>query len=508
MTKILLIPFLFLAFIATAQTPDEGLRTAWFTQNGTARSNAIGGAIGSLGGDISVSNINPAGIAMYKTGEFVFTIGGMKNNNTFNYRDTVSKNDKGVFRYGTIGLVFPRNTSNNRNKANENFAISVIQLASFNNRIAYRGFNNYSSFSEQYIEELTKDNADTLAALSNYIFGSSLAFRTYLIDTSMKGNVFDGYKSLVPITTGVLQDYNALTRGGIHNINFTYAGYDGGKWYGGFGIDIPIISYRRDLNYSERDASNKPNNDFAYFNYTESLRSSGIGIGFKLGAIYKPKENLRIGLAFHSPQFIAVTDRIRSAMTTNTENYAHTKTETSDNLNDGDPGKRKYTLTTAYKIVGSISYIFNEVANVKKQRGFISADVELVNYRGARFARTDDQGYRIKNYYSSLHNTIKQIYKPNINFKVGGELKLNTFMLRAGMAYYGSPYDDDKLNVDRLIISGGIGYRNKGIFIDLSLSQTMINDAQFPYRLTDKANTYAVQTGNVQNVMMTVGFKF
>ena len=43
--------------------------------------------------------------------------------------------------------------------------------------------------------------------------------------------------------------------------------------------------------------------------------------------------------------------------------------------------------------------------------------------------------------------------------------------------------------------------------ICLSVAQSMINDAQFPYRLNDKANTYAVQTGNVQNIMMTVGFK-
>jgi hypothetical protein len=80
-------------------------------------------------------------------------------------------------------------------------------------------------------------------------------------------------------------------------------------------------------------------------------------------------------------------------------------------------------------------------------------------------------------------------------------------MLRLGAAYYGSPYADDNIKADKLLLSAGIGYRNKGMFIDLSVSQSVLNDAQFPYRLNDKANTYAVQTGNVQNVMMTVGFK-
>jgi hypothetical protein len=31
---------------------------------------------------------------------------GMKNNNEFNYRDSLRSNDKGIFRYGTIGMVF------------------------------------------------------------------------------------------------------------------------------------------------------------------------------------------------------------------------------------------------------------------------------------------------------------------------------------------------------------------------------------------------------------------
>ncbi len=57
---------------ALAQTPDDALRTAWFTQNGTARNIAIGGVNASLGGDITSANINPAGLGFYKTKEFVY----------------------------------------------------------------------------------------------------------------------------------------------------------------------------------------------------------------------------------------------------------------------------------------------------------------------------------------------------------------------------------------------------------------------------------------------------
>ena len=38
--------------------------------NTTARATAMGGAFGALGGDISVMNINPAGLALYNNSSF------------------------------------------------------------------------------------------------------------------------------------------------------------------------------------------------------------------------------------------------------------------------------------------------------------------------------------------------------------------------------------------------------------------------------------------------------
>ena len=58
-----------------AQEPADALRYSWYTSSGTARQQAIGGAMGSLGGDISATFVNPAGIGFYKTGDFVLTPG-------------------------------------------------------------------------------------------------------------------------------------------------------------------------------------------------------------------------------------------------------------------------------------------------------------------------------------------------------------------------------------------------------------------------------------------------
>jgi hypothetical protein len=87
-------------------------------------------------------------------------------------------------------------------------------------------------------------------------------------------------------------------------------------------------------------------------------------------------------------------------------------------------------------------------------------------------------------------------------------LKFNTFMARAGVAYYSSPYQDSQLKADKLFLSGGVGYRDRGMFIDLTYVAGFSRDTNFPYRLADKDNNYASLKENGGTVVCTVGFKF
>jgi long-subunit fatty acid transport protein len=496
---------------AIAQTPEEALRVSWFTPNGTARNMAIGGVMGSLGGDITANHVNPAGIGLYKTRELVLSPGFLLNNNKFNYRGTDSSTNKSGLALGTSGLVLGgMNRSGYSKWTSSAFAISVNQLANYNNQVSFRGQNNFSSFTEKYLEELTRDRADTNAALSNYIFGSSLAFRTFLIDTLRgPGGSVAGYQSLVPISSGITQSYNSRTSGGFNEIALGLAGNMADKLYVGGSFTIPLIKYTRELVYSERDITNDPTNQFNFFEYRETYTSQGAGIGLKLGTIYKPTEFVRIGFAFHSPQIISMTDRIRSSINADTEGYAGRRSESSDNLNNGRAGTSKYSMTTPWRAIGSFSLVFREIKDTRLQRGFISADIEYVHYKGARFAVTGENAADIgfRDYYSALNEAIIDNYRGNINAKIGGELKFNTIMFRLGAAYFGSPYQDEAIRASRMIGTGGLGYRNKGIFIDLSYSHIMNKDAVFAYRLNDKPNTFAEQRGNRGNIMLTLGFK-
>ncbi|MEN9298063.1 MAG: hypothetical protein RLZZ429_376 [Bacteroidota bacterium] len=498
-----------LSIAATAQNPDYSLRTAWFTQNGSARNIATGGVMGSLGGEITANHVNPAGIGLFKTNEFVLSPGFLMNNNKLKYRGTDTVSDKTNFGYGASGVILSGGNKRRSKWTSSAVAFSVNQLANYNNRIQFKGFNNMSSFSEQYLEELTKDLADTNAALSNYVYGSSLAFRTFLVDTANDGNGnFIGYQSLVPISTGVNQLYDATTRGGYHEIALGVAGNMEDKMYIGGSLTIPVISYSRDLVYRETDATNDPNNQFNSFEFRENFTSRGIGIGAKIGTIYKPKEFWRIGFAIHTPQFISFKDRVRASMTANTESYAGIRSEKSDNLNSGNPGESNYNLITPWRAIVSASYVFREIKDTRRQRAFISADIEYVNYRGSRFYAADENDQPLVNYYKQLNEVVKDTYKGNFNVRLGGELKFHTVMFRLGTAFYGSPYAEDELNANRILATSGIGYRNKGIFIDLSYAHILNKDVQFAYRLNDKPNTFAEQTGSRSTVMMTFGFKF
>ena len=61
------------AMSATAQSEYDALRFSQTYQQGTARSAAIGGAFGALGGDISVTAINPAGMSIYRGADICLT---------------------------------------------------------------------------------------------------------------------------------------------------------------------------------------------------------------------------------------------------------------------------------------------------------------------------------------------------------------------------------------------------------------------------------------------------
>ncbi|MEO7265564.1 MAG: hypothetical protein ABIW38_11655, partial [Ferruginibacter sp.] len=270
--------------------------------------------------------------------------------------------------------------------------------------------------------------------------------------------------------------------------------------------------YNSNTVFKESDTSSNTHNNFQTFTYRDNFKTTGIGGNLKLGVIYRPKEYIRFGLAVHSPSVIHLTDTHSSQLSTTVENnagVAETFSVSSNEFTNGQPGESEYLQITPWKAMLSGSYVFREVENTKRQKGFISADIEYVDHRSSRFSSwANEPSENEKKYYKDLGKVIKQNYKGAFNFRVGGELKFNTIMGRLGFAYYGSPYKDAPVKANRMLLSGGLGYRNKGFFIDLTYVHKLSKDADFAYRLEDRANTYAAVKQTQGNIVATVGFKF
>lgn len=494
---------------AFAQEPADALRYSYTTQpGGTARNQAIGGAGGSLGGEFTSLFINPAGLGFYKTGDFVITPQVFTKNAKSNYLNSSESASKSSFSLGTSGVILSGAT---RSQSIKSFSIGIgiNRVADFNNHVYYRGKNTNSSFSEKYLEELVNDNVtDPNNAAKNYPYGSSLAFNTYLIDTTqdVNGNV-SGYQSRANPSTGLIQENTINTSGGITDFSVG-AGFNvKDKWYFGGSLSFPFLRYDRNATYRETDAADDPNNNFKYFEALETLQTRGVGVNGKFGVIFKPVNVFRIGLAVHTPTFYQLTDDYTSEVITDLDGYAGAgeKHQSSTDLTDGQPLESKYNLNTPWRFILSGSYLFGANAeNVQNQNGFISADVEYVNYKNASFQDPNNDA-DANQYYHSLNTTIDGLYTNAINARLGGEMKFNTFMVRLGGAYYGNPYQNESADVVK--VSGGIGYRNHGFFLDLTYIYSMTKDIHYPYLLQDKPNVPAYLKTTGGNIIATIGFK-
>ena len=134
----------------------------------------------------------------------------------------------------------------------------------------------------------------------------------------------------------------------------------------------------------------------------------------------------------------------------------------------------------------------------------------MLTYSGSRYSfPPDDNGNEVDNtYWNPLNNTIKILLQNTFNFKLGGEYKADDIAFRLGGSYALNPYTAPQLKSDQITIGGGLGYRKKGMFIDLTYVEAIISDVNFPYRLTGKDNIYASVKQYTGNLILSFGIKF
>ena len=508
--------FLLLSSVTWGQEPDDALRYAWTQPNGTARQQAIGGAMASLGGDLSALFVNPAGLGFYKTGDLVLSPSFQRKRIKSSYLGRTETDQRNTIGFGTLGVVTGTQFyeqhlgKKEQQKRTGAFAIGLNQIANFNTNLLYRGLNTRHSYSQRFLEEVGSIG-DANQVAQNFPFGSSLAFNTYWIDTVGGGSSGNyQYKTRATASTGLLQENRVKSRGSVNELALGYGGSVNDKLYFGFTLGFPFIFYDRTSTFTEADATQNLNN-FDYATIEQRLETNGNGLNLKAGFIYRPAPFWRFGFSVHSPSWLRLTDHYAASVTTDTENYKGVQTQSSTLFTNGEDAQFSYFHLTPYRIMVSGSYVINETEDVTRQKGFLTADLEYVNYKASSF-RVDpsiNNNESTRQYFKELNTAIDNSFRSAFNLRLGGELKFTTLMTRLGFAWLGNPYQSSYAPAGHLMqLSGGLGYRHKGQFFDLTYVHTLGKDTHYSYRLTQQAVEGASLIGRGSRILLTIGQKF
>jgi hypothetical protein len=264
------------------------------------------------------------------------------------------------------------------------------------------------------------------------------------------------------------------------------------KLYLGFSMGFPGLRYNEDWTHHEEVPDTSVG--LREFTYTQQLSTRGLGFNFKGGLIYLPMDGVRLGLAFHSPSFLSMTDRWNNSISS-----VHSTGEQYDEA--GPFSSYTYRIRTPGRIIGSLGFIISSFLA-------IGAEAELVNYGGARL-RKDWADFTSYN-FNAENDAIDRNFQSVVNLRGGIEVKLTPLYVRAGYAYYPTPYVDGLTTSSsaRNIITGGLGLRFKHCFIDFALSHTTTSEDMYPYDPVLYPDGPAVINTNLTRGTVTIGWRF
>lgn len=469
--------------ISFSQNEIDALRYSKTMFSGSARYNAMAGAFGALGGDISTFSTNPAGIGIYKSSEFVFTPQFSNNMSSSTYQNSVADDINFKVNFANAGFVATHVSGRSEGWFTTSFGIAYNNIAEFNNYTKIEGINNNNSMTD-YFAEIAKgkkyQNLD--------YFKEGLAWDSYLIDPANSDTT--AYKSALN-KYGMKQSKSISHKGGIGEYVITLGGDFNDKLYMGGNISIQTVRFVENSLYQEVDVYDSIAN-FESFEYKNDLKTTGTGFNLKYGMIYRPIDMLRIGMAIHSPTFYNLHDEYKSTMQSSFTDASHG----DGSVNKSPDGSYDYQLTSPFKAIGSLGVIFGKA-------GLLGIECEFIDYSTARLRANDY-------FFGDENNAIETGLTQTVNIKVGGEIKYDMLSFRLGYALYGSPYQSGQINEKAYTTSynAGFGIKNENFYFDMAFNYLANEEYYYLY----EPNVVTVPPAKVSNtnfkVMATFGFRF
>jgi hypothetical protein len=474
------------------------------TFGGTARYMAIGGAGTALGADLGAAQVNPAGLGLCRKSQFSFSPDFGSTKSTSDYLGDGGADSRASFGFNNIGVIFCSNKDENTTDdwKGGSFAFSITRTNTFHNRMYHQGVNDKSSMTDYFVENSYFNSPDYDDDF-NPLNLNALAFDAYLTDYDAANDLYKNFLN----DDVVKQEDRISTKGRIWQMDFAYGANYKDKIYLGAAVGFTNLRYTYERTYSETvglifNKQFKANVDtLDYFSYSDYLRTTGAGINLKVGIIAKPNDMVRIGLNVQTPTyFYSMRDNYNTSLEAYYDGTTVIGTTLLDFYKNSTPeGEFRYTYTSPARLSGGIALFASKL-------GFISGELEYVPYNSASFGTSDNVN---RNYFNDVNADIRKIYEATVNYKLGGELRLGTVKLRAGMNIISDPYvvTDKSLKQHLYQYSGGLGFKLDKMTIDLAMIHGRTKSKYAPYTTsfdTPEANVLTRST----NFVITTGFFF
>ncbi|GAB3536796.1 TonB-dependent receptor [Pontibacter brevis] len=502
---------------AFAQTEVDALRYTQLGVTGSARIQGIGGAQTALGADVSNLSSNPAGLGMFRRSEFSFTPALQFNTTGTNIEGARQSDERNMLTIPQASIILSnrKGDEDNSDWRGINFGIGLTRLNNFNQRVSYNNTavppNTIVDYFADQANSRVLNNGETLQQSLDAEFGrevtiEGLAYSTYLIDVLEDDQ--GQYASPLFSLGNIAQSEEVERRGSQNQIDIGVGTSYRDRIYIGASVGILTTNLTQQSTFLESghyvasfdeggNADVEGNYDLELF---DQFTTRGAGVNLKVGIIARPIDALRIGASIQTPTAYTLTDTYQRSLYATTLNPG---TGASERHSASEvPGEFTYRLTTPFRASGGVAVFLGKY-------GFITGDIEYVNYAGTRFSEDDSFGNGTGNFYGNLNNSISTMYQSAMNYRIGAEGRYEAFRVRAGYAHSGDPYVSSALSGAVNSVSFGAGVRLQNYYADLAYVRSTSESRYSPYQFSSGGGEPVVDINNRQSsVLLTVGYNF
>ncbi len=347
---------------------------------GSARYIGMGGSMGALGGDISSTEQNPAGLALAIASDVNVTLGINSYKNETKFGNTFDSDDNNVM-FQNVGatFVFNPNTSSNWNR----FSIGV-------------------KYSQQSL-----DNWVRMGRNEN-ING------TYLTSAEGDPEQFTSY---------TMNGYHDEVVGFKTKMSLDFGASYNDRLYFGLGLNFHDVQYDNYVIFDEETIGEDGTNSVYRYDLNGTPYSaSGQGFSVSAGLIGKVNDNVRLGLAYHSPTWYRNIQENYYADLLFGETYQY------------DLYYSEYDRNSNGRLVASAGAVFAKSLA-------LNLDYTL-HMNGSTKMMPSGQ-------FEGTNTFFDDNLKSSSEVRAGAEYRIKNFRLRAGYNYVQSPFDEITLDADR-----------------------------------------------------------